>query len=221
MVVVAIGLSACSSETSQSEFPGTDDVLLSQTDAERAETVPVLDVEEPTPIERYETGELSFGDPADEGFAPIEDIEVEVAELEEEDEVPVEAPNEVLPETPVVEVVAGEEILDAVDPVDEAPTPAEAPRKRDGKARNDIGELVTIDEAASVACGNAEIAITELDEGNLTKAADHKSKAATFATDSATIGMNDWATSLSGSEPADATTLVAFLKACSAGGYEL
>ena len=190
-----------------------------------AETTPILDVEQPTPIERYESGELTFGDPADEGFAPVEDLPiVELDDAQPADE-PVEEPSDVLPQTPTIEVAQGTEVLSTVDVIDEAPTSVRT-QGRDGRNRNDIGELVTLDDDASVACGNAEVALTAIDEGDAEKAAERQAEAARFAARSRTEGMGAWAESLTigndGTESgADATTLVAFLKSCSGGGYEL
>ncbi len=183
------------------------------------EATPILDVEQPTPIERYESGDLTFGDPADEGFAPIEDLPiVEPDDAQPADE-PVEEPSDVLPQTPSIEAAQGTEVLSTVEAIDEAPTSART-QGRDGRTRNDIGELVTLDNDASLACGNAEVAITAIDEGDTLTAAERQAEAARFAGRSKTEGMAAWGATLNVDEP-DATTLVAFLKSCSGGGYEL
>ncbi len=142
-------------------------------------------------------------------------------------EVPVEEapaePEEVLPEIEVSaeDIAEGEEILDTIEPIDDAEPVAD---ERDGLERNSTGELVELDEAASLACANIEIALTALDEGDIAAAGDAVAAAATWSEDSTVAPMAAWLDVLRDARDGgnfDLETLVGFLSVCADGGYEL
>lgn len=116
------------------------------------------------------------------------------------------------------------ESLDAVAPVDAAPTANfDQP---DGNIRNEIGELQILDQAASLACGHVEVGLTALDEGVRTAAADQVRLAATSIAETTTEGFESWGRLLSeaaadGITPEDASTMIAFISVCAEGGYEI
>ncbi len=120
-------------------------------------------------------------------------------------------------------------LLDQVGPIDDAPT-GTVIGIREGRRINEAGEANRLDEAAALACGNVEIALTALDEGRADEAADHLRTASTMAADTSVPAMNAWSSILEQSatdvaaarrSPADGSPLLAFLTACTQGGYEL
>ncbi len=179
----------------------------------------VLDEEEPTSLERYESGEYSFRDPADEGYEPVEPLDEEP--IVEADVDPVVAtPDQVsTPESIPVSERRSDELLSSVEPIDTA-AQVELSDLNDGKPRNEAGELVTLDPDAAVACGNVEIAIAAMDEDDKAGVSEHLEAAAEFASSSTAAGMTAWAEILNRDTITDGD-LIAFVKACVEGGYEL
>ncbi len=119
-------------------------------------------------------------------------------------------------------VASDDELLTQFEPLDGVPSPGERIGLRDGRSRNEAGELRQLDESASLACGDVEVAVTAFDEGDVDMAKQRMSRAAERAAASAVAGMAPWADSLSdGADSADPAVLVAFLSACTEGGYEL
>lgn len=114
-------------------------------------------------------------------------------------------------------------ILDRVQAVDEGPAPDEAVRERDGNRRNEIGELVVLDEMAGLACADVESALTALDEGDGNRAAERITAAARRAGESGVEAINTWSATLAGTAPNEGGTpeMIGFLSACAQGGYEL
>ncbi len=115
----------------------------------------------------------------------------------------------------------GGELLDAVDPVDGAEQP---PSEPDGRSRNGYGELLVLDDEASLACANVEIAIGELDEGRGDVAGDHVRSGADRAEASGIADIRSWADPLRAAaavEAGDPAALIGFLTVCTEGGYEL
>lgn len=101
---------------------------------------------------------------------------------------------------------------------------------RDGRRINEVGEANRLDEAAALACGNVEIALTALDDGRPDDAAGHLQAASTSAADASVSAMTEWASILDqaaaavvldGSAANDPASLIAFLTMCTQGGYEL
>ncbi len=116
---------------------------------------------------------------------------------------------------------AGDELLDAVDPVDGAEQP---PSEPDGRSRNGYGELLRLDDEASLACANVEIAIGQLDEGRSALAGDHVRSGAEQAEASGIADIRSWAAPLRAAaavEAGDPAALIGFLTVCTEGGYEL
>jgi hypothetical protein len=85
------------------------------------------------------------------------------------------------------------------------------------KARNGSGNLVTLDEAAALACAAAEGALTDLDEGR--PAVDRLIVLHEWAEETAKSAISDGA-ELVGSG-GDIAEIVGFLTICVDGGYEL
>ena len=120
------------------------------------------------------------------------------------------------------------ELLDVIEPLDAGPQPDEVIDVRNGARINEAGERNQLDQAAGLACANVEIALTALDDGEITGAADHLDSAARRAEESAVTAFADWidvlddqaASAGSGAVP-DIATLFAFLTTCTHGGYEL
>jgi hypothetical protein len=125
------------------------------------------------------------------------------------------------------------EVLEAVEALDHAPAAGQAIGIRDGRTRNEAGELNRLDETAALACGDVERALTALDDGNERRAADLLASAADRAARSTVDDIEAWATTLADAIDIDADTdtdtdtseslaaLVGFLSACTQGGYEL
>lgn len=175
----------------------------------------------------------SFADPGEvDGFESVTFDEVDPATEEEagadpgplHDE-PVEAVIERVADD--LDEVAGHddapvEALAAVDPIDDGD---DSTPERDGRARNEIGELARLDEAANLACANIEIALGALDEGHDSEAAEHLAVAARAAADSGIEDVSEWSDRLAGvsTDPSteDLATLIGFLSVCTEGGYEL
>ncbi len=123
----------------------------------------------------------------------------------------------------------GPPLLDRLPPIDTGPS-GQVISVRDGRSINEVGEPDQLDEAAALACGNVEIALTALDDGATTKAIDRLQSASTSAGDSSVAAVNQWATVLEqsvtglrqlGPSQTDASPLLAFLSTCAQGGYEL
>lgn len=165
----------------------------------------------------------TLGDPADVGFEPVVDDEVEPIEAADPAAVDLteDSPAEVVAEVDDQIASSGTTgpLLDAVDPIDAA-----APVEADGRPRNELGELVELDEAASLACAKVEIAIGALDDGEVAAASDGVVAGSGYAGRSAVADIRAWAAPLeeaaTGSlgQPA---TLIGFLSICAEGGYEL
>jgi len=183
---------------------------------------------------RVDTGDGVSGDEGDAFGGPegsevaIEDVETVPAEpidtdsVELSDDAPAAVIEKVADEIAGAdESEAGDELLDAVDPVDGAEQP---PSEPDGRSRNGYGELLVLDEEASLACANVEIAIGQLDEGRSDAAGDHVRSGAERAEASGIADIRSWADPLraaAGVEAGDPAALIGFLTVCTEGGYEL
>lgn len=171
---------------------------------------------------------LTLGDPADVGFEPVDDVDVEPADAPEIGTV------DLTPDEPAaviediderLDVPSGGdgEVLDGIEPIDTVDPSAEP--VEDGRTRNEVGELVTLDEPANLACAQIEIAIGHLDEGLPAAATERVLAGAEWAAESGVADVGSWAEPLAATVAdgplADATPLVAFLSVCTTGGYEL
>ena len=169
---------------------------------------------------------LNFGDPVDDGFAEVIDLEIEPVETPAADlevlSVPDEVVEEVAEQLEVTPIAAGEEILDVVDVVD---TGAEVAADRDGRSRNSSGELVVLDDAASLGCAHIEVALTHLDEGNTSIAIERIWVASQQAASSNISTIQSWEAPLAGTVAdgtvSDLAPLIGFISVCAEGGYEL
>jgi len=129
--------------------------------------------------------------------------------------------------------ISGDEALDALDePLDEEPTRAEIREARNDRAdtgvsaegpRNEAGEPLELDEAASLACADVERALTAFDEGSADSAVADADSAAGRAGDSAVADIAEWSEALGAWTGADndPAVLLGFLSTCTDGGYEL
>lgn len=184
----------------------------------------VRDVEGPSTLERYASGELTFGDPAAAGYAPVAEPDLRDQGKAAPVTRPVlRTPDQVLSGMGTVRVQAGRETLAGAVPIDRVPPAGSLPNTRDGNRRNDLGELMVLDDAASLACGDAEIALRQFDAGRADSAAEQLRKASGQAQRSTTVGVSAWSSPLAAVQPdgSDVTAVVAFLTVCTDGGYEL
>ncbi|MGH1491246.1 MAG: hypothetical protein ACRBK7_17925 [Acidimicrobiales bacterium] len=113
-------------------------------------------------------------------------------------------------------------ILDAADLSTPAPTAEDLANFGDGHSRTPNGKLIVLDELASLACANVEIALGAVDEGDLEAATANISTAAERAEQSELAGIQSWSEALNeadSGETIDATILVGFLSVCLDGGY--
>ncbi|MEM7273448.1 MAG: hypothetical protein AAF547_10245 [Actinomycetota bacterium] len=162
--------------------------------------------------------------PEDYGFEPVEADDVQPEDVSPTDFPDLPSPEEATPVDvdEVDELAAGEEVLDSVEPVD---TDGDVAVDRDGRVRNSSGELIGLDEPASLACANVELALTAIDEGDLEGAAGGVATAADWAGQSEMPSVQDWQSTLAAVAESGAVTevgsLVGFLTACAQGGYEL
>ena len=189
-----------------------------------AETPPDLGDADLSPEEADQL--LSLGDPADDGFEEVDDVFPIPEDTPIEDTEIIEDASEVVPEVTEqlseISVDDGEEVLDAVEVVD-----AKAPvaTQRDGRTRNSSGELAVLDSAASLACGQTEVALTLLDEGNAADAAQQISSAAEQAGTSGIESIRSWESPLAAlaadGSVGDLAPLIGFISVCAEGGYEL
>lgn len=232
VATVALLFSGCSSDNEDS---GADDQDRS---GDQADGGPLADVGGTGSVSGTESGdqsstesdELTFTiENPDEVLDPDNVPEVEMPELL--------APGALLPEfTPeVVDAIAKAAespdiaILDAAGIIDDGPTDEEVASFRDGNTRNSSGELVVLDELAALACANVEIALSDIDSGDLPGAVEHIIEAAARAADSELVEIQVWSSTLKGSfaegagrgQPLNATVLVGFLQVCIDGGYVL
>ncbi len=184
----------------------------------------VMDPEEKTAPEQYASGELTFGDPADDGYAPVAPVDAKDLGTAATATMPtLRRPDQVLPSLSTVRVTGNGEALSRLGPIDAAPAPGTAPTERDSAPRNDLGELLALDESASLACADAEIAVRAMDARDPDTAAAHLRAAVSQAKASTTAGIGDWAGPIAtvNTTGTDVTTLVGFLTVCTDGGYEL
>jgi hypothetical protein len=178
--------------------------------------------------------QLSFGDtdpspgPDNRGTTTV--VPVEPAELSDDDIPELAAPEELLPE---LEAEVGDAVIDAAespdvaildvaDPPDSTPTDEEVAAFGDGNQRTPSGKLIVLDETASLACANVEIALGSIDEGDVATAADHIDQASQRSGRSEVDGIQGWSEALAKAgvaEPIEVTTLVGFLSVCIEGGY--
>jgi hypothetical protein len=177
--------------------------------------------------ERGEISDSGFGLPAtDQPIEPESRITEGQPELGRPDEVLPEVRRQ-LGELDGTGERGGGEVLEAVEPLDQAPAAGQAIGIRDGRTRNEAGELIRLDEAAALACGDVERALTALDDGDERAAADLLASAADRAARSTVDDIDAWSTTVA--DTADIgidtsgslATLVGFLSACTQGGYEL
>ncbi len=113
-------------------------------------------------------------------------------------------------------------ILDVAKLPDLAPTDEEIAAFGDGHPRTSTGRLIVLDELASLACANVEIALGAIDDGLTAVAQDHVASASQRAGQSEVESIEGWSDALdeAGSGASiDATTLVGFLSVCLEGGY--
>lgn len=182
--------------------------------------------------EETTTTERIFADPGDvDGFDGVEDVEVEPTEpapaasvelTAEEPEAVIEEVAEQLAASEDDDLSDGGEVLDAIEPIDQAST---EPPVDDGRPRNEVGELVTLDEEASLACAQVEIALGHIDDGLPSAATERIVSAAERAAASGVADIQAWAEPLRAvvaDGPAeDLAPLIGFLSVCTEGGYEL
>ncbi|MGB5756340.1 MAG: hypothetical protein WBM50_05455 [Acidimicrobiales bacterium] len=169
---------------------------------------------------------LTFRDPADDGFAPVVDNEVEPVG---DETTPDPTAGDPAPEDVIADITdqlsdgpADGDILDSVDVLDHKTDVAD---ERDGRSRNSSGEPVTLDEAANLACAHGEIAISQLDAGQNAIALERIATAGQFAGQSGQPSIRVWVEPLSGvivdGKVVDVAPLIGFLSVCTDGGYEL
>lgn len=164
-----------------------------------------------------------LGDPTDAGFEPVVDAEID-PEANDPAGVDLTAddPDEVVARVAaeMAETTGGDGLLDTVAAIDAGrPT-----RTDDGRPRNELGELVSLDEAASLACGLVEIAVGDLDAGEVGDAGEGVRAAAGHAGRSDVADIRDWAGPLdeaAASPLEEPASLIGFLSVCTEGGYEL
>ena len=166
--------------------------------------------------EQSESDDLPFGDDGEPEVAP-EPIEIEdLSELSAPEEVIAEV------EAELPEEVTSDEVLDTIEPID---SDIELTTDRDGRTTNEAGELVGLDEPASLACANIEIALTALDEGDDATAAAQVSSASERAGSSEMASVQAWSGPLAAAITDGAVTefapLIGFISVCAEGGYEL
>lgn len=117
------------------------------------------------------------------------------------------------------------EVLDVAGLTDDGPTAEEIEAFGDGHTRNSTGELVILDEPASLACADSQIALLRLDEGDLAAGAAHVVSAAERAASSELAEIRAWSDHLSASIDDSGNVnfpvLVEFLSVCVDGGYAL
>lgn len=160
--------------------------------------------------------DLPFGDDGEPETAP-EPIEIEdLTELSAPEEVIAEVEAE-LPAD-----VSSDNVLDAIEPID---SDIDLSTDRNGRTTNESGELVGLDEPASLACANIEIALTALDEGDEAAAAAQVVSAAERAGSSQMPSVQAWssplAESINDGAVAEFAPLIGFISVCAEGGYEL
>lgn len=172
--------------------------------------------------------EFGIGGEDDEEFTP--DAAEEPEELPDVAMPVLDEPEDVLPE---LRAEVGDALQDAVDSPDVdildvaklpdlAPTDEEVASFDDGHQRTSSGRLIVLDELASLACANIEIALGEIDEGQLPSAKEHISTAGERAGRSEVDAVEKWSDALgdaASGDSIDATTLVGFLSVCIEGGY--
>ncbi len=171
---------------------------------------------------------LEFGDPGEvDGFEPVTDIDDDPADDRSESlpSLTVDDPEAVIAEV-TEQLEAGQidvEALGGLPPVDQDSAPSNP--ERDGRSRNEAGELLRLDEAASLACAQIEIALGHLDDGVASGAAERVASASAQAGQSTVAEVNAWAELLRGvvidGSGDDLATLIGFLSVCTEGGYEL
>lgn len=166
--------------------------------------------------EETESEDLPFGDDGEPEVAP-EPIEIEdLSELS--------APEQVIAdvEAELPADVTSDDVLDTIGPID---SDIELTTDRDGRTTNEAGELVGLDEPASLACANIEIALTALDEGDAATAAEQVASAAERAGSSEMASVQAWSDPLAGAitdgAVAELAPLIGFISVCAEGGYEL
>jgi hypothetical protein len=186
------------------------------------EAIPAADQGAPGSVEG---AGVPLGDPVDDGFAPVVDTEVDPADdpVTADVDLGVDGPDAVMADLGdrIDAAAPSGELLDAVGPIDDQ---ADVPTDPDGRARNEVGELVRLDGAASLACGRVEIAIGLIDDGQTADAAELVRSGAGQADASAISDVRSWADPLRSAVDRsleDPTALVGFLTVCIEGGYEL
>ena len=219
-LIAALALAGC---TSSSDDWGTPVDPVESDDGEA--------VTETGAIGALAVDELILGDPAEDGeFAAVEPeavVDLDPGSIPAVEAPAVDGPAEAV--APIVNRLAatppdrGRAALDRVDAVDDGPTRAEAAADRDGNRRNELGELLVLDEPASLACADIEAALTALDEGEPTDARDRVAAAAERAAASEVAAIGSWSSTLTGlsATEEDLAELIGFLSACAQGGYEL
>lgn len=221
LMVIGLSLAACSAGADDADrqadgSESTDDTLgedLAHTD----------DPDRETAGDGWSDGGLTFRDPQADGFAPVVDNDAapvgpgrETATVKKPDLVIAGIADQLIDRT------STEEILESVDVLDDA---TDVATDRDGRPRNGSGEPVTLDDEASLACAHAEIAVGQLDVGQVSVALERIATAAHHAGRSGLAVVRDWAEPLStvvvDGVVADLAPLVGFLSVCTEGGYEL
>lgn len=186
----------------------------------------------PVADDQTDPGSESVDAPANLDFTVDVDLLEDPPELAPEQVPILLEPEEQLPEleteTAVLEQAVESpdvEILEVADLLDDGPTAEEIESFGDGHTRNSTGELVVLDEPASLACADTQIALVRLDESRSVIAAGHVASAAERASRSDLDEVVAWSEALSGAAggtgDVDPTVLVGFLAVCIDGGYEL
>lgn len=220
-LALSVGIVAAGCSSSGDDASALPDELTAAEDAEAGTDQPAG-----TTGEEPSTGIVVDDGFVAEGFEPIE-------EGDDDPEPPAEAESvELTDDSPaaVIDAVAddvdglqeGQELLDAIGPLDRAEPPS---GESDGRPRNGVGELLELDAEASLACGQVEIAIGQLDIGLPGVATERILSAADRADASAIEDISTWADPLrdvvDGGPIDDPAPLVGFLSVCTEGGYEL
>lgn len=229
-VVCGLALASCGNAGDQAIDLPSDTTVEALSDKENASSVNVSATDGDRPADGPSSSTTILTE-----IPPIEEeLLIEVTE-NEDGEVVVELPKVELPDlapplTRVEEIedqiedqAAEQEVLEVLaKPAENKPDPIPAVRD-DGHQRNEAGNLVSLDEAAGLACADIEIGLTALDEGDTSKANTRVQSAASRAGESQTSGFAEWSTALAAVDLADdgLPTLVGFLSVCADGGYEL
>ncbi len=230
---LALSLAACSSadrEESADDSGGTPEIV--------EDTTGTAD----SPLDESEQAddqldELTFTIEDPDEVLDLDNVpDVEVPELATPDELLADLEPELAEEIAAAAASPDVAILDVAGIVDDGPTREEIEAFGDGNTRNSSGELVILDELASLACANVEIALSNIDAGDIGGAVDHLATASERTAGSELEGIRAWSQALAdsvsgeasngadaalGAASIDATVLIGFLSVCIDGGHVL